>query len=418
MFSKLKQPMQTKFLAIIFTLMLAVAASFTATAQDESAQEEITVSLDLYSQEGAPAEWPVVVGKGWIKLPAVEGRYLKSVTMTHSNTLEKRTFRVQETVSDDPAEFYGAVPFKAKPGAPAKLEVVFPTNNRAAGNLRNTKVGTSYVLMFDEGPDADFLSVSAVYTSKEPVDLRDPSKTVEHIIAHRGAWRRNAAGEFVIPENSLAGIAEAARLGYEGIELDVQYTKDKQMVVLHDKTLGRTLRTKKKYTALTEQVRLKDVTFDQLRKDYVMECTDRSLRTPVPTLKEMLLECKRHNIIPMLHTSIVEAYRLATEILGDNWICFTNNLESCKAARAMSSCLVLYSVREGTPEGILPCLEEIGGRCGVTTVKFNLYTKDFIKEFREAGYQVQASIFPPIRETLAVRNGISYVLTDHLFPIK
>ena len=399
--------------------MLAVAASFTATAQDESAfPEEITVSLDLHTKAGGPAGYQIEVGKGWIKLPAIEGRYLKSVTMTHSNTQYKRTFSVQETVSDDPSEFYTAVAFKANPGKPAKLEVVFPTNNRAAGNLRNTNKGGSYVLMFNEGSDSDFLSVSAVYTSKEPVDLKSPSKSVEHIFAHRGAWRRNVAGEFVIPENSPAGVAEAARLGYEGIELDVQYTKDKKMVVLHDKTLNRTLRTKKKYGQLTDQVKLKDVYFDQLRKDYVMECADPSLRRPIPTLKEMLVECKRHNIVPMLHTSIVEAYTLAQEILGDNWICFTSKIESCKAARAMSSCLVLYSVREGAPEEILPCLEEIGGRCGVTTVKFNLYTKEFIKEFLEAGYQVQASIFPPVREAIAVRNGITYVLTDHLYPIK
>ena len=311
--------MQTKFLAAIFALLLAVAASLTATAQDESAfAEDITISCDLGSKQSSPADFPVVLGKGWIKLPAVEGRYLKSVTMTHCNSQAKRTFRVQETVAEDPEEFYTATAFKADADNPAKLEVVFPTNNRAAGNLRNTVAGTSYVLMFDNGSDSDFLNVSAVYTSAKPVDEKDPSKRAEHLFAHRGAWRRNASGEFVIPENSLAGIAEAARLGYEGIELDVQYTKDKKMVVLHDKTLNRTFRAKRKYAELIEDVRLKELEFNQLRKDYVMACAAPELRTPIPTLEEMLLECKRHNIIPMLHTSIVEAYRLAQEILGDN----------------------------------------------------------------------------------------------------
>ena len=47
-----------------------------------------------------------------------------------------------------------------------------------------------------------------------------------HVFAHRGCWSRNAAKEFVIPENSVAAVAEARRRGYEGIELDVRKTTD------------------------------------------------------------------------------------------------------------------------------------------------------------------------------------------------
>ena len=41
-----------------------------------------------------------------------------------------------------------------------------------------------------------------------------------HVFAHRGCWSKSAAKEFVIPENSVAAVAEAKRRGYEGIELD------------------------------------------------------------------------------------------------------------------------------------------------------------------------------------------------------
>ena len=51
---------------------------------------------------------------------------------------------------------------------------------------------------------------------------------------------KNAAKEFVIPENSVAAVAEAKRRGYEGIELDVRKTKDGVMVVFHDKALTHT----------------------------------------------------------------------------------------------------------------------------------------------------------------------------------
>lgn len=53
------------------------------------------------------------------------------------------------------------------------------------------------------------------------------------VIGHRGA-----SGE--APENTLAAFALALEQGAEGIELDVQITKDGEIVVCHDLTLDRT----------------------------------------------------------------------------------------------------------------------------------------------------------------------------------
>lgn len=52
--------------------------------------------------------------------------------------------------------------------------------------------------------------------------------------AHRGLHKRDKS----IPENSLAAFDRAASYGY-GIELDVQLSKDGQVVVFHDDTLER-----------------------------------------------------------------------------------------------------------------------------------------------------------------------------------
>jgi glycerophosphoryl diester phosphodiesterase len=51
--------------------------------------------------------------------------------------------------------------------------------------------------------------------------------------AHRGA-----SGH--APENTLAAFALAVELGADGVELDVQLTSDREMVVIHDETLDRT----------------------------------------------------------------------------------------------------------------------------------------------------------------------------------
>ena len=81
-----------------------------------------------------------------------------------------------------------------------------------------------------------------------------------HVYAHRGSWSKNEAGEFVIPENCPAAVAEAARRGYEGIECDVRLTKDGRMVILHDATLNRTMRNAGDYSKLQENISLDQLT--------------------------------------------------------------------------------------------------------------------------------------------------------------
>lgn len=54
-----------------------------------------------------------------------------------------------------------------------------------------------------------------------------------YIFAHRGA-----AGTH--PENTMAAFEEALKAGADGIELDVQLTKDGEPVVIHDETVDRT----------------------------------------------------------------------------------------------------------------------------------------------------------------------------------
>ncbi len=53
------------------------------------------------------------------------------------------------------------------------------------------------------------------------------------VIAHRGA-------SAYAPENTLPAFRRAIDMGADFIEYDVQVTKDKQLVILHDQTLERT----------------------------------------------------------------------------------------------------------------------------------------------------------------------------------
>lgn len=73
--------------------------------------------------------------------------------------------------------------------------------------------------------------------------------------AHRGLWNEH------VPENSMAAFARAVQKGY-GIELDVQLSKDKKVVVFHDESLKRMCGVDRTVGELTvaelKSLRLKD----------------------------------------------------------------------------------------------------------------------------------------------------------------
>lgn len=235
------------------------------------------------------------------------------------------------------------------------------------------------------------------------------------MFAHRGCWTANEKKEFVVPENSVAAVTMAKRMGYKGIECDVHYTKDKVMVILHDATLNRTARNAKDYSRIEKPVKLSDLTFEELRNNYVLASTDPSLRTPIPTLKELLTECKKQGIVPMLHSDLEESYQMAQEMFGDNWICFTGNEKRLLKVREYSRCIILLSINEGTSEETIERLKRIDGHCGISTMNYKLLTSEFCQALTEQGYEVQASIFPVPHEVTGHRNGITYQLTDYSF---
>lgn len=87
------------------------------------------------------------------------------------------------------------------------------------------------------------------------------------LIAHR-------CGGVLAPENSLAGLAAAARLGCRGVEFDVMLTADRVPILMHDETLERTTRC---------TGRVADWTFADLRAG----------DPGIPTLAEALADCQR-----------------------------------------------------------------------------------------------------------------------------
>ncbi len=114
--------------------------------------------------------------------------------------------------------------------------------------------------------------------------------------AHRGLWNE------IYPENSLAAFMMAVNHGF-GIELDIQLSKDKKIMVFHDYDLKRMCGVDKK---------LSELTFDELREFRLL-----GTEYVIPTLAEVLRAVDGK--VPLL-----------IELKGED-----GNTELCKRSAAM-----------------------------------------------------------------------------------
>ena len=80
------------------------------------------------------------------------------------------------------------------------------------------------------------------------------------------------------PENSIAAMKEAMRLGVDIIETDIRETKDGVMIIMHDKTIDRTT---------TGKGAVAEMTYAELRQVFLLH-DGKPTSEKIPTFKEVL----------------------------------------------------------------------------------------------------------------------------------
>ncbi len=130
--------------------------------------------------------------------------------------------------------------------------------------------------------------VKAIYAK-----ITNPDNKEVTVVAHRADWR-------FAPENSLAAIESSIRLGADVVELDVQKTKDGQLILMHDKTLDRTT---------TGKGKVAEWTLDSIRALRLKNGAALRTKHRVPTLEEALLTAKGRVMV-----NLDKAYPIFDEI--------------------------------------------------------------------------------------------------------
>ncbi|QNK63581.1 glycerophosphodiester phosphodiesterase family protein [Pedobacter sp. PAMC26386] len=156
--------------------------------------------------------------------------------------------------------------------------------------------------------------------------FKHPSNQHILVVAHRGDWR-NA------PENSIRAVEYAMKSGVDIVEIDVQMTKDKKLVVIHDQSIDRTT---------TGKGKVKDLLLDSIRKVHLKNGAGMPTRYKMPTLEELMLAIQGKPVLVNIDKAwdyIPETYKVLKETNTVNQAIFKGN-RSLKELRSAIGSLV------------------------------------------------------------------------------
>lgn len=191
------------------------------------------------------------------------------------------------------------------------------------------------------------------------------------IIAHRGA-------SFYEPENSIAAFKKAFQLNADAIELDIWRTADDSLVVVHDRTTGRTTNQNLIVPQSTAKELRKLKLKNQEKIPYLQEAI-----AAVPKDKKIVIELKcgdeagnAGNVFPMLSDILRRSGRTKDAII----IAFNiNALAEAKKQLPGNKCYYLTSQKDKEDELIEKCkkfnLDGLNINYGILTESIAVKTK-------------------------------------------
>jgi glycerophosphoryl diester phosphodiesterase len=227
------------------------------------------------------------------------------------------------------------------------------------------------------------------------------------IYAHRGVAS-------LYPENTMVAFQEAARLKCNGIELDVQLSKDGVPVVIHDETLERT-------TNGTGWI--KDYSYDELRMfNASYTFGEKFGHCPIPTLEEVCSFVSRTSLTlnielkneivpyPTLEEKVydlIHSYKIKDQVVVSSF-----NHESLKHFHTIANDVKTAVLTEKPIDNIVEYIQDIGAT-GYHP-NFRIITKDLMDMLNTYEIAVRPYTVNDPQVMQKLRNwGVEAVITDY-----
>ena len=200
-------------------------------------------------------------------------------------------------------------------------------------------------------------------------------------------WAHRGASGYA-PENTLAAFQKAVDLGADGVELDIQLTKDDQIVVIHDEMIDRTSDGKGW---------VKDYTLEELRAFNYNRTKPEYKHADIPTMREVfeLLKPTGLFINIEIKTGVVFYEKIEEKILAlakemgmEDRVCYSS-FNHCTVTR-------IHELKPDAEVGFLYAdgpidMPSYGVKHGVNALHpalYNLQYDGFVKECKEKGLKL------------------------------
>ncbi len=200
-------------------------------------------------------------------------------------------------------------------------------------------------------------------------------------------WAHRGASGYA-PENTLAAFQKAVDLGADGVELDIQLTKDDQIVVIHDETIDRTSDGKGW---------VKDYTLEELRAFNYNRTKPEYKHADIPTMREVfeLLRPTGLFINIEIKTGVVFYEKIEEKILAltkemgmEDRVCYSsfNHYTVTRIHELKPDAEVGFLYADGPID-----MPSYGVKHGVNALHpalYNLQYDGFVKECKEKGLKL------------------------------
>ena len=200
-------------------------------------------------------------------------------------------------------------------------------------------------------------------------------------------WAHRGASGYA-PENTLAAFQKAVDLGADGVELDIQLTKDDQIVVIHDETIDRNSDGKGW---------VKDYTLEELRAFNYNRTKPEYKHADIPTMREVfeLLKPTGLFINIEIKTGVVFYEKIEEKILAltkemgmEDRVCYSsfNHYTVTRIHELKPDAEVGFLYADGPID-----MPSYGVKHGVNALHpalYNLQYDGFVKECKEKGLKL------------------------------
>lgn len=226
-------------------------------------------------------------------------------------------------------------------------------------------------------------------------------------------WAHRGASGYA-PENTLAAFEKAVELGADGVELDIQLTKDDEIVVIHDEKIDRTS---------DGEGWVKDYTLEELRGFNYNRTKPEYEHADIPTMREVfeLLKPTGLFINIEIKTGVFFYEKIEEKILAltkemdmEDRVCYSsfNHYTVKRIHELKPDAEVGFLYADGPID--MPSYGEKHGGNALHPALYNLQYDGFIKECKEKGLKLNVwTVNEKEHMQLCCKYGVNAIITNY-----